>query len=308
MLCFASPCQMNIAGGYNNMAISAFYRRDYDECWQQHVERCLPYLPGCPGTWNWITAHFFGPLALMQLCEETAQVGHLDASMRARAGRLSFHAVPAPTTFWRRRCLRFLLTSRWRGNKRTHTYRTGEADDHGLFLFAAVMTRVQESIALLETWATLAKAQLPAQTGPRARRAAAMSHLSTIVLKGTRRSFPRRRLEYVLPALRLYDAAIAGARSHSYVQDEMLANELAAEFCLLLERHREAAHYMRAAYSCAVRWGCILKQTQLRRLYLSLLHFSTPRQQQQARSVHSSLRHVPCLRFRSRPRHPGKAR
>ncbi|WP_413166789.1 AAA family ATPase [Capilliphycus salinus ALCB114379] len=72
-------------------------------------------------------------------------------------------------------------------------------------------------------------------------------------------------------ALEYYDRAIAAAKQHGWVQQEALANEQAALFCLKQGRERFAQTYMIEAYYCYVRWGAAVKIKQLERDYSQLL-------------------------------------
>ncbi len=68
-------------------------------------------------------------------------------------------------------------------------------------------------------------------------------------------------------AMERFDAAIAGAGKNRFVQEEALANELAAEFYLSLGRRSIAAGYLQAAASAYRRWGSRGKLRQLRERY-----------------------------------------
>ena len=74
-----------------------------------------------------------------------------------------------------------------------------------------------------------------------------------------------------LPALELYDAAIAGAKDNEYLQEEALANELAAKFYLDWGKEKVASGYMQDAYYCYARWGAKAKVTDLEKRYPQLL-------------------------------------
>ncbi|MEA5486481.1 MULTISPECIES: PAS domain S-box protein [Pseudanabaena] len=74
-----------------------------------------------------------------------------------------------------------------------------------------------------------------------------------------------------LEAIELYDRAIAGAKENSYIQEEALANELAAKFYLDWGREKIAQVYMTEAYYGYVRWGAIAKVTDLENRYPQLL-------------------------------------
>jgi predicted ATPase/signal transduction histidine kinase len=60
-------------------------------------------------------------------------------------------------------------------------------------------------------------------------------------------------------AMELYDRAIAKAKEQGYLQDEAIANELAAEFYFSLGREKLAQSYLIEAYSIYVRWGATAK-------------------------------------------------
>lgn len=67
-------------------------------------------------------------------------------------------------------------------------------------------------------------------------------------------------------AARLYDEAIAAARSSGFTQNEGLGNELAASFHQERDAGR-AASYIAAARDCYARWGASAKVDQLEALY-----------------------------------------
>ena len=68
-------------------------------------------------------------------------------------------------------------------------------------------------------------------------------------------------------AMELFDAAITGAGKNSFVQEEALACELAAEFYLALGRERIAAGYLQSAAAAYRRWSCWGKIRQLHDRY-----------------------------------------
>ncbi len=68
-----------------------------------------------------------------------------------------------------------------------------------------------------------------------------------------------------------YDRAIAGAKNHSYIQEEALANELAAEYYLNRGKEQVATGYMLAAYYGYARWGALAKINDLEERYPQLL-------------------------------------
>ncbi len=74
-----------------------------------------------------------------------------------------------------------------------------------------------------------------------------------------------------LEAMELYDRAIAGAKENEYIQEEALANELAAKFYLNLGRKKVAQTYMIDAYYCYSHWGAKAKVNDLEKRYPELL-------------------------------------
>ncbi len=72
-------------------------------------------------------------------------------------------------------------------------------------------------------------------------------------------------------AIDFYDKAIAGAKENEYIQEEALANELAAKFYLNWGKEKIAASYMMDAYYCYARWGAKAKAHHLEQTYPQLL-------------------------------------
>ncbi|MCL1465135.1 trifunctional serine/threonine-protein kinase/ATP-binding protein/sensor histidine kinase [Argonema galeatum] len=72
-------------------------------------------------------------------------------------------------------------------------------------------------------------------------------------------------------AIEFYDRAIKGAKENEYLQDEALANELAAKFYLDWGKEKVAASYMQDAYYCYARWGAKAKIEDLEQRYPQLL-------------------------------------
>jgi predicted ATPase/signal transduction histidine kinase/DNA-binding response OmpR family regulator/tRNA A-37 threonylcarbamoyl transferase component Bud32 len=68
-------------------------------------------------------------------------------------------------------------------------------------------------------------------------------------------------------AMEYYDRAIAGAKEHRYVQEEALANELAAKFYFLVSKERFAHLYLTESYYGYVRWGAVAKVKDLEARY-----------------------------------------
>ncbi|NEP80285.1 MAG: GAF domain-containing protein, partial [Okeania sp. SIO3B3] len=86
-------------------------------------------------------------------------------------------------------------------------------------------------------------------------------------------------------ALELYDKAISGAKENEYIQEEALANELAAKFYLDWSKEKVASGYMQEAYYCYARWGAKAKTDELEKLYPQLLQ---PILQQQRLQLNST--------------------
>ena len=74
-----------------------------------------------------------------------------------------------------------------------------------------------------------------------------------------------------LEAIELYDRAIAEAQNNEYIQEEALANELAAKFYLDWGKEKFAIGYMESAYSCYAQWGAKVKTDKLEQTYPQLL-------------------------------------
>jgi len=68
-------------------------------------------------------------------------------------------------------------------------------------------------------------------------------------------------------AMEYYDASIQGAREQGYIQEEALANELAAEFYFSRGREKIAEIYLTDAYYGYVRWGAKAKVQDLSEEY-----------------------------------------
>jgi PAS domain S-box-containing protein len=79
-------------------------------------------------------------------------------------------------------------------------------------------------------------------------------------------------LDNKIKAIDLYDRAIASAKTNGFIQEEALANELAAKFYLNWGKEKVAAGYMQEAYYCYARWGAKAKTDDLEARYPQLLH------------------------------------
>ncbi|WP_237396195.1 sensor histidine kinase, partial [Okeania sp. KiyG1] len=78
-------------------------------------------------------------------------------------------------------------------------------------------------------------------------------------------------LDQKLEAIELYDKAIAGAKENEYIQEQALANELAAKFYLEWGKEKFAQAYMIDAYYCYSHWGAKAKIKDLEQRYPQLL-------------------------------------
>ncbi|MBX9255839.1 AAA family ATPase [Desmonostoc muscorum CCALA 125] len=72
-------------------------------------------------------------------------------------------------------------------------------------------------------------------------------------------------------AVDLYDRAITGAKINGYIQEEALANELAARFYLEWNKEALAQMYLANAYYCYLNWGAVAKVKHLEQQYPQLL-------------------------------------
>ncbi|MFB2968320.1 AAA family ATPase [Aerosakkonema sp. BLCC-F183] len=112
--------------------------------------------------------------------------------------------------------------------------------------------RVAENQAKLHNWAA----------------SAPTNHLHKWLLVEAEKS---RVLGQKLEAIELYDKAIAGAKENDYIQEQALANELAAKFYLDWGKENFAALYMQEAYYCYTRWGAKAKVADLEKRYPQLI-------------------------------------
>ncbi|WP_017318690.1 ATP-binding sensor histidine kinase [Mastigocladopsis repens] len=74
-----------------------------------------------------------------------------------------------------------------------------------------------------------------------------------------------------LEAMEDYDRAITLAKEHEYINEEALANELAAKFYLEWGKQKIAQTYLTDAYYGYVRWGALAKVDDLEKRYPQLL-------------------------------------
>ncbi|WP_425217658.1 trifunctional serine/threonine-protein kinase/ATP-binding protein/sensor histidine kinase, partial [Tumidithrix helvetica] len=73
-----------------------------------------------------------------------------------------------------------------------------------------------------------------------------------------------------IQAMELYDRAIKGAQENEYIQEEALANELATQFYLQLNKDKVAQAYFTDACRCYQNWGARAKVLHLEETYLQL--------------------------------------
>ncbi|MEG4319560.1 MULTISPECIES: AAA family ATPase [unclassified Microcoleus] len=71
-------------------------------------------------------------------------------------------------------------------------------------------------------------------------------------------------------AVELYDLSINLAQDNEFVQNEALANELAAKFWLSKGKYQYAKIHLREAHSCYLRWGALRKVEDLEQKYPQL--------------------------------------
>ncbi|NEQ67075.1 MAG: AAA family ATPase [Symploca sp. SIO2D2] len=90
-----------------------------------------------------------------------------------------------------------------------------------------------------------------------------------------------------LAAIDLYDRAISGAKANEFIQEEALANELAAKFYLEWGKEKIAATYMQEAYFCYAHWGAKAKTDDLEQRYPHLLQSILQRTTQTHNSLES---------------------
>jgi predicted ATPase/signal transduction histidine kinase len=78
-------------------------------------------------------------------------------------------------------------------------------------------------------------------------------------------------LDQKIEAIEFYDLAISNAKENGYIQEEALANELAAKFYLDWGKEKFAQTYMQEAYYSYARWGAKAKTDDLEKRYPLLL-------------------------------------
>ena len=111
-------------------------------------------------------------------------------------------------------------------------------------------------------------------------------------------------LGQTLDAIELFDLAISRAKENKYIQEEALANELAAKFYLDWGKEKIAQVYLRDAHYAYNRWGAVAKVQQLAERYPNLLPqdpISSPKitTHQPTSSTMSTSQHGDALDFES---------
>jgi PAS domain S-box-containing protein len=115
-----------------------------------------------------------------------------------------------------------------------------------------MLTMVQESLSWLREWAVSSPGTF-------------LEKYSLVMAEVAR--IEGRHLE----AIHLYEQAVRTARENGFVQNEAIANELAAKFYFSLHNETSAYAYLRNASYCYLRWGALGKVRQLNRLYPQLM-------------------------------------
>ncbi|MEM9004851.1 MAG: AAA family ATPase [Cyanobacteria bacterium P01_F01_bin.86] len=139
-----------------------------------------------------------------------------------------------------------------------------------------VLQQVEVDLASLQQWANYAS----------------MNHQHKVDLVKAEKC---RVLGQKFEALELYDLAIAGAKANEYLNEEALANELAARFYLDWGKEKVAAAYMQEAYYAYSRWGAKAKTDDLEQRYPHLL--APILQQAQLHSILKTTHANPTLTF-----------
>ena len=121
-----------------------------------------------------------------------------------------------------------------------------------LALHGSESSKLSENIEKLKHWADLAPSNF---------------HHKYYLIEAERNGVLGQKLE----AIDLYDLAIAGAEENNYIQEQALANELAAKFYLDWGKEKIAQAYMQEAYYCYARWGAKTKVEHLEKNYPQLL-------------------------------------
>ncbi|AFZ02493.1 AAA family ATPase [Calothrix sp. PCC 6303] len=75
-----------------------------------------------------------------------------------------------------------------------------------------------------------------------------------------------------IDAMEAYDRSILCAKTNGFIQDEALANELAAKFYLEWNKPKIATVYMQEAYNCYQQWGAKAKTDDLEQCYSDSLN------------------------------------
>ena len=110
-----------------------------------------------------------------------------------------------------------------------------------------------------------------------------------------------------LEAIERYEQAIAGAKTHQFIQDEALANERTALFYLDWGKDKIAALYMQEAYHCYSQWGAQAKLAHLEFHYPHLLKASLRPPNQPIPSIKPTHQPQPITLVRSPLVYPGNS-
>ncbi|MGB3534054.1 MAG: AAA family ATPase [Microcoleaceae cyanobacterium] len=90
-------------------------------------------------------------------------------------------------------------------------------------------------------------------------------------------------------AMNFYDQSIAGAKENEYIQEEALANELAAQFYLSYGKQTIAQAYLNQAYYGYARWGAKTKVEDLEKRYPELLKVVLNPNKSRSSTIYSTL-------------------
>lgn len=138
---------------------------------------------------------------------------------------------------------------------------------YGSLTYLAVYERAdaeKQALILQKVAANQAKSKHWAEYSP-------MNHLHKFYLVEAERY---RVLGQQVEAMDYYDRAIALAKENEYLNEEALANELAAEFYFACGREKVANTYLNDAYYGYSRWGAIAKVKDLEKRYPQLFRIS----------------------------------
>ncbi|MEP6486906.1 trifunctional serine/threonine-protein kinase/ATP-binding protein/sensor histidine kinase [Microcoleus vaginatus GB2-A3] len=207
------------------------------------VDRARQYLAGCAGTTSEAGLYFYDSLiALANPESETELETRLFHSHQKHEFCRGSAPVPTPD----------LDDSIGRSDQEGRHGGTAPTDNETALELEMQRQRVQENQRKLQHWAEHAP----------------MNYLHKWQLvEAEKYRVARQRAE----AIEMYDRAISGAKENEYIQEEALANELAAKFYLDWGKEKVAQAYMQEAYYCYARWGAKAKIDDLEKRYPQLL-------------------------------------